>query len=151
MAANRIAYVLQTLQTILDADAVISVRKRWKVPNVPTGIASCYLFCAATAFTDVMENGRTELGSMTIIASFDMKKAIDASETGAADAAYADLVYRVEKAIAASTWPKTDTDATFRFTLNSIRVTGIDGHIDEAGDMVKFGIALEIPFTQVTL
>ena len=53
--------------------------------------------------------------------------------------------------IGASVWPKVNADATFRVYLNSVRITAIDGHIDEAGDMVKFGIALEIPFTQVAV
>lgn len=151
MAANRTAFVLETLQGILDADSIIKVRKRWKVPNVPTGEASCYLYLAATAFNEVYEDGRSETGTMTVIAAFDMKKAIDASETGLADAAYADLIYRVEKLIGASVWPKVNADATFRVYLNSVRVSAVDGHIDEAGDMVKFGIALEIPFTQVAV
>jgi len=151
LAANRTAFVLETLQSILDADSIIAIRKRWKVPATATGAVSCYLFVAATAYTDVYEDGRSESGTMTVIGNFDMKKASDPNETGLADAAYADVIYRVEKLIAASTWPKVNADTTFRVSLNSVRITGIDGHIDETGDSVKFGIAFEVPFTQVTL
>lgn len=151
MAANRIAYALDMVQTLLDADSSFTVRKRWDVPPLVAGAISFYAYHASTTYGETFENGRTESGVMNIIVAFDVKKTPDPSGTGAADAAYADVVYRVEKAVANSTWPKQNTDGTFDLTLASIRITAIDGHVDVREDYIRFGVALEIPFTQATI
>lgn len=151
MANNRIAFALEQIQNLLDADSLFVIRKRWTPPYLAAGLASCYCYHASTVYGAVYESGRTEEGVMNIVVAFDLSKSPDPEGTGSADAAYADVVYRVEKIISASTWPRLNSDATFRTALNSLRVAGIDGHVDTSEDYIRFAIALEVPFAQATI
>ena len=152
MAANRSAYILEQVRTVLATDATINVIKVWKA-DFRDGIVA-YPFILNQTFTSVWENGyNTGEGIAQVNILFHDKTQADPSGAGINTDAYGEIVAKVEKLFADCVVPRYEahTGNVFATTIHDMRITSWDGQFDIGDTKVNIGCLLEVQFTHQRL
>lgn len=140
MAANKLAYILDKVQTALATESSFTVQKVLNKSRQPTpGRVLVYPFVVAASQTPVVESGQGAEGVCTIRIWSDVPVASEGvTPTGKSYAAFADTIAKIEKAMRSLAIPsqETHTDGTSTAIVGA-NVTLIGGHVDNGDNKIE--------------
>lgn len=146
MAANRTAYIIDTIRTGLESETSFTVERQWR-DSMSDAKTIVYPFIASQTYTSFYESGLPRDGRATIVCYVNAKVAADPSgATGNVQQAHGIITAKIETAIYNIVLPirDTHTGGIWRTVLNDIYVSAVGGVIDSGQTSLKAEYTIEV-------
>ena len=153
MAANRTAYILETIRTGLAVDTGFDVLKVWRDTMTDNKVVT-YPFVASQSHTGTYEDGTTSEGRTTVIVYANAKYESDPSGgTGNGHVMHGDITQRMETAIYNIATPITNTHTgnVWKTNISNIWLSAAGGFLDTNQGIVKAEYTIEVIWDSVKL
>lgn len=140
MAANKLTYLLSTVQAALATEPTFTVQLALNRSRQPTpGRTLVYPFIVSASQSAMVESGTIQEGAVVIRIWSDVAVASEgATVTGKSFAAYADTIAKIEKAIRSIPFAQQETltDGT-KTAIHTANVTLVGGHVDNGDNKIE--------------
>lgn len=146
MAANRTAYILQTIRTALATNQAFDVQTVFRDTFSDAKII-VYPFVQSQRITDRWEDGKAYGGATTILVYVNAKVPADhAGTVGYVQQYYNDITNDIERIVYDIDLPivETHTGSEWRTSLRDVYVSNIGGAIDQGQQQLKIEYQLEV-------
>lgn len=145
MAANRNAFIIETVRTALSADTGFAVQKVWRDAFTDNKVV-VYPFIQSGAVVDTYEDGIVNSGRTLITVYVNAKVELDpGGTTGKATATWDDITERIEEAIFNIATPKHETHTSGNETnIRSVNVIAQGGMLDDGKNQLRVEYSIEV-------